>query len=185
MAARRIGAGHMGQYLIRTISGRELLAGQDLEELGCTVTIPLCTKQRRLRRFDKALGRMKQMRETEEYRAPILPSYIFGEIPDEVFHEAIESKHCIGQARALSAADMQDVAGFVKRAERGEFSVGGVYADLKPGQIMRLLDGMFADVLVTFKGVHGDKLTLEAPLMGQTVKFSVSVDDAEPVRAAE
>ena len=160
-----------------------MAAGDDLWELGCAVTLPLCVKQKRLRRFCRQRQRMIQAREMVDYEAPVLPGYIFAEIPDGLFHDAMSSKHCVGQARALSRADEDDVANLVRRTQRGEFNHNGVYGDLRPGQIMRLLDGMFADVLVTFLEVRGDKLVLEAPMFGQAARFEVggAVGSIEPL----
>lgn len=156
------------QYVIRAISGNEQDTAADLMQFGIEATLPLCKKLRRLAIW----------RRHKEVIEPVLPRYLFAEIPPEQYHAVKDIKFVV-DLREMNRRDEQQLSEFLDRVERGDFNHQGPYGHLRPGEIMQMVGGLFQDLHMSFKGVKDGKIIGDVELMGQTVSVEVPPDDVE------
>lgn len=158
----------MTQTVIRTISGKEQETAAELKNLGLVPVLPECRK----------MVRVAAYRRHREVIQPVLPCYLFADVPDDQHHVVKDIKHVV-DVLTITRRDYEDVKAFLARVDRGDFNHSGAYGHLRPGEIMAISGGLFESMHLSFNCVHGGRVLGDVNLMGQTVTIDVDIDDVE------
>lgn len=139
----------MNTYAIRAAGRKEQAIKDDLEEHGIAVNLPMCRQMRRQRKW----------RRHKEVLEPILPGYLFADVPDRLYYIIRDHKHVMTNGIfPLSRADMLSLAKFMQAVERGDYNHDGPYGHLQPGQIMQITGGVFAGLQMSFERVRDNRI---------------------------
>lgn len=121
-------------------------------------------------------------RYAEAIVSPYLRGYIFANIPEYLFHTAIQSKGLRPTLMAITSREMDDqIKPFMARVDAEDAEAQAIAArndiaemtQYEPGERISILSGPFADRVATFcRMVHGPDFPLlefETTLMGRSV----------------
>ncbi|MBZ0148931.1 MAG: transcriptional activator RfaH [Pseudorhodoplanes sp.] len=162
-------------FVVQTQPHAEVKAAAHLSRQGFTTYLPRYLKRRR------------HARRTETVAAPLFPRYIFVDIDMAVqrwrsIHSTVGVSRlvCQGKRTAQIASAIieqlrlrEDESGIIRLEQRPRF---------KPGETIRVLDGVFTSLLGLYEGVlDNERVTILLDLLGRKVRVAV---DLESVAAA-
>ena len=132
--------------------------------------------------------RQGKKRRPEAIESPYLPNYIFAEIPAHRFLDVVGIKYLAKTLTPLTRCDLKALRAFsevtAKEYDAAQRIKGNqdLISEYKAGQAVRLLDGRFADRLLTFKGVVERSFDLYPKIQMETEMFGRSVlVEADPL----
>ena len=166
--------------IMRVVTGREAQVVDEAARSGLFVHCPLRTVEVRRKRWHQIARQFIRARRPVIEARPVLPGYLFADVDDAAFHDLVELKHVI-QVASINRRDEADVARFMARVDRGDFNFDGAFGHLQPGQVMRLVGGVFDQMLVSFRAMRGERVVVEADLLGARRRMAVDVDGVEAV----
>ena len=138
----------MTWYLLYAKANHELPVATEIEALGIEVQ---CAR----RLLKKRTGRTK--RDVVFFDAPYLPNFIFAQIPAAQYLDVMGIKGLASTAVVVSDREMTNVSEFMasalaeyEHADRTRENLDAI-AEYEPGQALRLLNGRYADMALTFR----------------------------------
>lgn len=156
-------------YFVRASLGDIEEVATDIISEGCEVHIG----------YHSVLVRKAKFRRWYPEWKPLLPGYILADIPAQCFRKVREHKHVFDGIIELSKGVMKkEVIPFFERVEVGEFNHDGPFGDLKPGEIMDLVGGIFEDMHFSFDRVvqKGEALEGEVITPHGSIRAKIPVD---------
>ena len=143
-------------HLIRTISGKETAVEADLEALG--ISAKLITRMK----FSRPNG----ARRARKLREPVWSGYIFADIPDGMHKDVKAIKGVIGGSiSSCNRVDRVQVYRLDELAKSGFFDDDNenkpkfeMPPDIEPGQLLKIIGGLFEGQSIAFDSLDGEKL---------------------------
>lgn len=164
-------------YVLRIVSGREKTAIDILKRYGIATVMPMKTVFRR---------RNRHSRQKEKIQLPIVPGYVFaGFHGDPVWYRVMQIPLVAGvvtlngeparvsEGQVAQMAAMGGDSGVIPAPESERYMVSG--REVVEGGQGEVIEGPFADVVVTVTKINGRTATVLAPLFGGSAEVEISL----------